>query len=436
MIHTKQSPSMLKPSSSLAGRRILVIEALSGGAALVREAVEAGVHVTVVTSALADCEMPSDILSSIHHVVTADTTDSKEILKKTNPLHLQEPFDAVFPGCDAFVIAAAEVAAAFGLRGHDVSIVHQLQNKHEMRKALREAGVRAPKFFVARPDSALTGVMDEVGFPAVVKPLNGSGSWHVRRVDSLEELASAIAAIHDDDQMDMGFRAGQDALVESYLEGPEFSVEGFVDAGRSTVVAVTEKILGAEPYFVETGHIVPAQIGESVNAKIEDYIQEVVEAVDLTWGVFHIELRIVSGEPVLIEIGARLGGDQIWELVKTATGVSLASIWLSSAFGISANISEASAMRMANVAAIKFIAPMASGQLIAVNGLAEISSLPGVITTQCTAEAGYDLREEQDFSNRIGFVRCATETVDEMQWLLSEIESLLDVQVMERNEVA
>lgn len=419
------SEEQTRTGGDLTGKNILVIEALSGGAALVREALRSGVDVTVVSSGLPDCQVPDDIEPFVR-IIGADTTDAKSVIQNALPIHEARAFDAVFPGCDAFVPAAAVVANEFGVRGHDVASVEQLQSKYEMRRAMHNAGVRAP-WFVAVNESSDEATLEAITFPAVVKPFRGSGSWHVRRVDTVAELVSAIQAILDDRQLDMGFSAGADALVEEYLAGPEYSVEGYANGGHVTLVAVTEKMLGPEPFFVEVGHIVPADLPAVQVSEIESYLNEVVRAVGLAWGVFHAEIRLTDAGPVLIEIGARLGGDQIWDLVERATGVDLPRLWMRD--GLNLPLAEPGSRDSDDIkiAAIRFIVPEGEGSVLTIEGLDKVKAMPGVVEAIQTVPSGHVLSDAQDFSSRIGYVKLAVESRSALQAALAEIDVHLDV---------
>ena len=76
-------------------------------------------------------------------------------------------------------------------------------------------------------------------------------------------------------------------LVEEYVPGPEISAEGYVSNGVVTVVAITAKLLGPEPYFVETGHIVPADLDPRTREAVDSYVTEVCRGLGLTLGAFH-----------------------------------------------------------------------------------------------------------------------------------------------------
>jgi hypothetical protein len=117
-------------------------------------------------------------------------------------------------------------------------------------------------------------------------------------------------------------------LLEAYVDGPEFSVEGYVTGGQVHFVSVTEKLLSAEPYFVELGHIVQANLSESTIHAIKCYTTRVVNALGVNLGPVHCEIRLGQKGPVVMELAARLAGDRICDLIDLALGVSLPRIMI------------------------------------------------------------------------------------------------------------
>ena len=113
-----------------------------------------------------------------------------------------------------------------------------------------------------------------------------------------------------DDELEFDRPLDTDAVIEQYVAGPEYSADGYVRDGEIVVAAVTRKLLGPEPRFLEIGHLTPAPLDEASLKEITEYTSAVVEAVDVTVGPFHCELRLSGDGPVLMEIAGRLPGLQ------------------------------------------------------------------------------------------------------------------------------
>jgi hypothetical protein len=109
-------------------------------------------------------------------------------------------------------------------------------------------------------------------------------------------------------------------------------VEVFNHGDVHRVIAVTDKYLGPEPYFVETGHSVPSVHSE--NRDLISIAERACAALDIRHGMAHFEARITpTGELRIIEVGARTGGDAIMDLVERVYGVNPYELHVASYLG-------------------------------------------------------------------------------------------------------
>jgi biotin carboxylase len=170
----------------------------------------------------------------------------------------------------------------------------------------------------------------------VVKPVDLSGSLHVRKCCTAEDVAQALHDAGGGGDPDLDRTSLPLALIEEFVPGPEYSIEGFVQSGRVHVLSITKKLLAAEPFFVEVGHIVPGDLGSATSRRVEAYVRRVVNALGLSLGPFHAEIRLSPRGPLLIEIAARMGGDNIPDLLALSRGVDLWDITLDCHLGLPA----------------------------------------------------------------------------------------------------
>lgn len=390
--------------SDLPVTRVLVVEPVSSGNALVTQARDLGLEVVVVSYDADDRTLADEVRSSADAVLVVDTNDQEALEWAVLGLHRNAPFSAVLPGCDFHVPATARLAAALGLPGLRPETVEEVRDKALMRARSAEAGLRTPRFAQATTPEELRAAAEHVGFPCVIKPVDSSGSIHVSRADTWEELRAAFDRLLADHSLDLGRVLEHRAIVEEYVAGPEFSADGYVMDGRTTVVALTRKLLGPEPAFVEIGHLTPADESAEVMAQVEEYVRAVVDAVHLTVGAFHCELRMTPDGPVLIEIAARLPGDRIVDLVHLATGVSLPRAMIAAHLGWPLEDVQAVDVPRAKSAGIRFHLAGGHRSYRRLNGWDGLSRLPGVVETRLTIAAGEPIPEPGDFRSRIGHV--------------------------------
>jgi biotin carboxylase len=312
-------------------------------------------------------------------------------------LLIRERFDGgagvagITSSSEYFIATAAALAARFGLAGPDAASVRAARDKSHQRRVTAAAGVAAPAFRVAASAAEAVAAAREIGFPVVVKPVDGSGSVGVRACAGEAEVQAHTAPL---------FAAGgaeTRLLVESFVDGEEFSVEVF--SGR--VIGITRKHLGRPPFFVEAGHDYPAAVAPDVERTLADTVVLATERLGLGWGPLHWEMRMAAdGRAVPMEVNPRLAGGFIPELVRHAQGIDLIRETLRLVVG---QAPEPVAERRRH-ASIRFLFAPAAGRLEGVEGVEEARSMEGVVDVALYRPVGAELTIEGDFRDRIGHV--------------------------------
>jgi biotin carboxylase len=226
------------------------------------------------------------------------------------------PIHGVIAVGDRPVALAARVAAALGLPGNSVESAAASANKFETRTRLTAAELRVPWFTrvpLARA-RAVNPAAAQIRFPCVVKPLGLSGSRGVIRADSDSQLASAVDRVARLlERTDVrAIRSGleEDILIEGFVEGREFAIEGVLTGGRLRVFAIFDKPDPLDgPFFEETIYITPSALSPEVQGDIASEVQRAAVALGLTHGPVHAECRVGPAGVVILEVAARpIGG--------------------------------------------------------------------------------------------------------------------------------
>jgi len=297
---------------------IIIVEPVqSSGSALIAVAVEEGLEVIIITSVL---PQKSDI--RIKATIQTDTLNVDAICHAIQNISIDN-IKAVIPGNEQVVRSSAEVAQRLGLKAIQPNTQRWVRNKFAMRDRLSSSGFEVPRYAHINGIDELKIASEIVGFPAVLKPIDGSGSVCVKKVNNYKDLFATYSLFQNFPQIRNGRVLGKRLILESYLSGVEYSVEGYIQNKQAIIISITDKILGAEPWFVEMGHIVEADLTSVEKTVIEQYIQQIVNHFQLDFGVFHAELRLTEKGPVLIEIAARLSGNYICHLVEKSKNFSL-----------------------------------------------------------------------------------------------------------------
>jgi biotin carboxylase len=295
----------------------------------------------------------------------------------------------ISPGTDGPVRVAAEVAAALGLpHPIDAGAAARATDKLEQRRAFDREGVPHPAWSE-----------DGAGLPAdarvVVKPAAAQGQRGLEIVASGRALAAVVASARAIS------RDGR-ALCEEFVEGPELTVNAFVDAGRFVPLTVTDRER-ALAFGVATAHLYPSH--HPVGAVIA-VAEAACRALGVADGPTYTQVVLAPGGPRVMEVAARLGGGHDAELCLAALGVDLSAAAVRTALGLEPGPLAPTRDRAAVVRFL--IAP--AGRLVRVDGLAEARGLPGVELAHAYRGPGALIEPLLRGPDRAGFVLASAAT--------------------------
>ncbi|WP_328782648.1 ATP-grasp domain-containing protein [Streptomyces canus] len=324
-------------------------------------------------------------------------------------------FDAVLGLRDPVQFSAAELTGVFGAAGNPIDAVRRVRNKDACREALAAAGFRQPSVWLCSDlDDAARALRESAG-PWVVKPRDGLGSIGVRLVTGPEDLARAVDELPTQDPF----------LVEGFVTGPEFSVEGVFVGGGAKVLAITAKEKLPPPYFVELGHVLPAELPEETRKEIDQEVTAALDALDLRFGVFHVELWLTQDGVVLGEVHARPGGDWLHRLLTYAIpGLEFFGPVFDDLLGRPPGPLPVAT----RAAAVRFLAPP-PGRLLRIDGWERVASHPAVLYAGLFVEPGGVIRPVRDSGDRAGVVVVGAETPARALELAAELARSVEFEV-------
>ncbi|WP_273795141.1 ATP-grasp domain-containing protein [Brucella intermedia] len=260
------------------------------------------------------------------HAISCDTSSVKEIRRTCERLAERFIIKAVWSSSEYYIATSAVVAELLHLPGPSSAAVVRCRDKNAQRQLTASLHDAAPRSVLADTAEAIRVAVADIGLPVVLKPVSGSGSVGVRLCTTSYDVGQVAEEICDGLLVQ---KLEPPLLVEEYLEGAEYSVEIF--DGRS--IGVTRKHLGALPFFVEVGHDFPAHEIRDGASTLSAFAERVANALGITWGPAHIELKMRNGVPVLVEANPRLAGGFIPVLVYNSLGINLIEATLRRALG-------------------------------------------------------------------------------------------------------
>lgn len=389
--------------------------------AFVRAADALGVRLTVASekdSAFSTAE--SDKL------LTLDFTDLDACTTDAGAFHRKHPIHAVFGIDDRTAIVAAHISAALGLPGNSIAAVEAAGDKSRQRDLLASAGVPVPRF-ERHEWSDTPPVSSDIPFPAVLKPVSLSASQGVMRVDDAEAMAESIVRL----AKILEEAAPPDErsfLIEAFIPGEEYALEGLVEDGRLIPLALFDKPDRLDgPFFAETIYLTPSRAPRPVQDALIATARSACTAVGLTRGPVHIEMRHNEEGPWLVELAARPIGGRCGEVLRFGpTGeTSLETILLAHALGTLDDPPK----REDSASGVMMIPVPRAGIFQKLGGVDQGLATPGVVDIATTIHPGAQVRPLPEESRYLGFIFARGGAVGEVETALRRAYDRLKIVV-------
>jgi hypothetical protein len=224
------------------------------------------------------------------------------------------PLDGILVVGDRPTLIGARVGQALGLPGHSPEAAAIARHKQRTRERFQEAGLPVPWFVPTTINGEPREVARSVQYPAVIKPVALSGSRGVMRADDPEAFVAAFnrlrILLQSPDIRAERSDAHDVVLVEGFIPGREYALEGLLHHGQLQVLALFDKPDPLDgPFFEETIYVTPSVAGPRDQAAIVEAVTRAADAIGLTHGPVHAECRVNVHGVFVLEVAARpIGG--------------------------------------------------------------------------------------------------------------------------------
>lgn len=308
--------------------------------------------------------------------------------------------DAVLAVDDSGVELAALLCERLGLPGNPAAAVRRVRDKLAFRRLLQEHEFPFPAFHHLPGDEDPLPLDRALEFPVVVKARRLSSSRGVIRADDSAQLLRAVHRVRaiqsgaDRDAARLGI------VVEEFIPGREFALEGLLAHGELTTLALFDKPDPLDgPYFEETLYVTPSRLPEALQDRIRQEVARACRAAGLETGPVHAEVRVNEQGIWILELAARSIGGLCGTVLTHSLGMSLEELILRQS--VAAPLSIATTTGAAGVMMI----PIPRRDIFhGLEGLAKAQSVPGITAVTITAEPGQIVAPPPDGASYLGFV--------------------------------
>ena len=302
---------------------------------------------------------------------------------------------------DKPLVMMSRVAEELHLPFFSVETAQWSTDKYQMKQRFLEGGVPCARGrLIANAEDA-----DDLCYPLIVKPRDNSGSRGVKLCRSKDELKESLQEALEYSHLDT-------VLVEEYIEGQEYSIEGLHYDGKSEVIQFTEKTTTEFPYNVELAHKQPANLSEKQKNGIRELILKIAQCMHFENCASHTELKINNRGVYIIETSPRLGGDYITStLVPLSTGINMEDQLLNISLGEKVDTQTGRVEKASGVCffclpegIVKHIDPQIN----------EVASWPGVYGFELKLKEGDEVHQITSSLDRYGEVIISAENRGEL----------------------
>lgn len=322
------------------------------------------------------------------------------------------------PASDVNLPSQYHLARHLGLpTGLSEAAVRASVDKGFFRAVCDRLGQPGPRYVQGSPEEVLAAATD-LTYPVMVKPTDSSGGRGVSQCTDPAELPAAVAAAAD-------WSSSRVVIIEEYLLGEHYTAEAVVQGGKVVLFGLGRRALTPPPHFVTISHTMPgapAEVSQQVHAMLDDVCRE----LDYQWGSLNVDVLVTpDGRVVLVELGARLGGNGSAELLGLMHGVDVTELSVAMAVGEQPLLAATRSW----VASFQVLSADQAGKLVAIHNLSAARAMPDVVDLVISASPGDAVEPYHRAGAKVGYVLVASPDPERLQATLSQLAELVQVEV-------
>ncbi|GGK34840.1 hypothetical protein GCM10010965_29730 [Caldalkalibacillus thermarum] len=334
--------------------------------------------------------------------------------------------DGVLSRWDAGIPIMAAVCEELGIASIPLESAKILRYKHAMRAFFKEKGIPSAKFELVTTLGDALRAANEIGYPVVLKPSLGYGSWGVVKIETKQELE-----YHFEKVMKLSTKefSSDLLLIEEFLQGTELSIDSIVYRGQVIFENIIEKPSIDSTYgFAEVDFITPPNFSDSDIQSILTLNSTIVRELDITNSVLHLEIILTSEGPKILEMNPRVGGARIIDITRASRNVDLELAAIQLSCDEKPEINDSFKV----YSGFKIIYPTKSGIISSVTGLEEARSVKHVTNVPFTKNIGDRVYTLPYFiQDYMGYIIAEGNTRTEVLNALNEASSYIQIQISE-----
>jgi biotin carboxylase len=257
-----------------------------------------------------------------HYIHVASLADEDAVAARVRALAAEVRIDQVECLWEPYMMLAARLREELGLPGLTREQTVPFRDKEAMKRLIDAAGLRTPWHVTARTVAEIWAAADQIGFPIIVKPVDGAGSADTYRADSATDLDGILPMIRHVPQVSVEeFVDGEEFTYDTICAGGEILFENICWYRPRPLLTKLHEWLSPSIVAFRDLDVPDLQGGRALG-------QAAVRALGFRDGFTHMEwYRKADGEVVFGEIGARPPGSRMVDVMSYATDADIFAAW-------------------------------------------------------------------------------------------------------------
>lgn len=289
--------------------KILILGANDYQVTIILRAKAIGLHTIV-------CD-PRDYMPGIAIADTFYQVDCFEV-DKIVEIGKKEHVAGVITNSEYLLNAMSLIASKLHLRALDIETINLFCDKYLMREHCKRIGINQPAYQYCSNLQEAIAFFKHLKKKCIIKPLDNCGSKGIHSINTQQDLEQHF----DDCLSNACYRSG--VLIEEYIEGTEFTIDGIKTSERHHSLAISEK-----KHYEHNENIACRLYFSNQNSKynyslLRQQNDLLVNSTDIPFSLTHAEYKFYNGKFYLIEIQARGGGSFIAsDIVPYISGIDV-----------------------------------------------------------------------------------------------------------------
>lgn len=285
-----------------------------------------GVQVGLI-STLEDDELSPEVVSSISgYWRVNDLLDPGELVWAAEGLSQRfGPIYRMITEYELVQLPVAQARAQLGVAGMSPNTVLGFRDKAVMKDRLAAAGVPCARHRSVETAEDAWEFASQVGFPLIVKPVDGVGARETRQCNDAEDFQEV---------MESDPPAESNPLqLEEFVQGDEHSLDTISINGEAVWHSITRYLPNPLEVlrnpWMQWRVITPREIDDPKYDEIRRVGAQALKALGMDSGLSHMEwFRRPDGSVAIGEVGARPAGSRIFTPLNWANDYDMYNAWI------------------------------------------------------------------------------------------------------------